>query len=339
MGFVILLLYTVLLSALSFVCETRSPASLGLVGDPFDVTRITSGGNALVGGSTDVDEAMRWMINKSGGGDFVVIRASGTDAYNSYIYGLGSVNSVETLLINSRTLANDPQVEATLRGAEAIFIAGGDQANYVNYWKDSKIEDILNYLRNIKQIPIGGTSAGCVILGGTYFSALYGTVTSSEALANPYNQYLTLGHNDFLAQPYLSNVITDSHFDNRDRHGRLVTFLARMNQDYGIVGRGIGIDESTAVCIESNGTGKIFGSGTAFFLSQNGLTYTPETCVSGSPLDWYRQRQAVTVYKIVGNKYGSESFDLNTWSQGSGGVHQYYYVDRGTFSIFYGDKK
>jgi hypothetical protein len=45
------------------------------------------------------------------------------------------------------------------------------------------------------------------------------------------------------------------------------------------------------------------------------------------------------VYKIDGSKSGSESFDLNTWSQGSGGVHQYYYVDRGTLGIFYADKK
>jgi cyanophycinase len=292
-----------------------------------------------MGGSTDVDEAIKWMISKSGGGDFVVIRATGTNAYNSYIYGLGSVHSVETLLINSRTLANDPQVEATLRGAEAIFITGGDQANYVNYWKDTKVEETLNFLRNTKQIPIGGTSAGCAILGGTYFSALSGTLTSSEALANPYNQKLILGRNDFLTQPYLSNVVTDTHFDNPDRRGRLVTFLARMNQDYGVVGRGIGLDEATAVCIESNGTGRVFGSGTAFFLSQNGLASKPEVCLSGSRLDWYRQQQAVTVYKIDGSKSGSESFDLNTWSQGSGGVHQYYYVDRGTLGIFYGDKK
>jgi cyanophycinase len=283
---------------------------------------------------------MIWMINKSGGGDFVVIRVTGTDAYNKYIYELGPVDSVETLLITSRTLANDPQVEAIIRGAEAVFIAGGDQANYVNYWKDTKVEDALNYLRNVKQVPIGGTSAGCAILGATYFSALEGTVTSREALDDPYNRYVTLGYNDFLDQPYLSNVITDTHFNNPDRRGRLVTFLARMNQDSEVVGRGIGIDESTAVCIESDGIGKVFGSGIAFFLSQNGPANKPEVCASGSRLDWYRDRVAVAVYKIEGTKDGSESFDLTTWSPSSGGsVDQYYYVERGTLGIFYGDKK
>lgn len=325
--------YIVLFNAVLLVCKARSPASLGLVGDPEDVIRTTSVGTVLVGGGTDVDAAMQWMITKSGGGDFVVIRASGTDAYNDYIYGLGVVNSVETLLINSLTLANDPLVEITLLGAEAVFIAGGDQANYVKYWKDTKVGNALNYLTTIKQIPIGGTSAGCAILGSTYFPALYGTVTSSEALDNPYNKYLTLGNNDFLIQPYLGNVITDTHFDNRDRQGRLVTFLARMNQDYGIVGRGVGVDESTAICIDSDGIGKVFGSGTAFFFSQNGAANKPEICVAGSRLDWYRQRQAVSAYKIVGSKQGTDYFNFNTWTAGSGGVHQYYYVDHGTLRI------
>ena len=80
------------------------------------MTRPAGVGTVLMGGAPDVDAAMQWMIAKSGGGDFLVLRATGTSACNAYIYGLGSVNSVETLLINSRTLANDPQVEAKIRG-------------------------------------------------------------------------------------------------------------------------------------------------------------------------------------------------------------------------------
>ncbi len=309
----------------------KSPASLGLVGNAEDVSTVTVGGTALVGGGQDVDEVFHWMINKAGGGDFVVIRASGTDAYNSYIYGLGPINSVETLLINSRALAEDPEVEKTLLNAEAVFISGGDQANYVNFWKDTKVHRALNYLRNVKQVPIGGTSAGCAILGGTYFSALEGTITSPEALNNPYNSLLTLGHNDFLDQPYLANVVTDSHFDNRDRHGRLTTFLARMSHDRGILARGIGLDESAAVCIEPDGIGKIFGTGSAYFLSQNGINSTPETCRNGSRLDWYRNQKAVRVYKIKGTSDGSYIFNVNTWAYGTGGSYLHYYVRDGVF--------
>ena len=82
-----------------------------------------------------------------------------------------------------------------------FFIAGGDQWDYVNYWKDTSVENAINYLINTKQVTVGGTSAGLAILGGTYFSASSGTVTSSQALKNPYNKYMTMGQNDFVNAP------------------------------------------------------------------------------------------------------------------------------------------
>src|SRR4051794_36261423 len=53
-----------------------------LVGNPGDVVTATRPGLVLEGGGTDIDESFRWMIDRSGGGDFLVIRTSGTDAYN-----------------------------------------------------------------------------------------------------------------------------------------------------------------------------------------------------------------------------------------------------------------
>ena len=98
-----------------------------VVGNPADVATSTTAGTVLAGGGSDVAAAFQWMINKSGGGDFVVIRATGTDAYNPWINGLGTVNSVETLIIKSRAAASDPFVVAKIQNAEALFIAGGDQ--------------------------------------------------------------------------------------------------------------------------------------------------------------------------------------------------------------------
>lgn len=312
---------------------TEATVSLGIVGDPADVTRTTEGGTVLMGGGTDVDAAIQWMIQRSGGGDFVVLRATGTDAYNSYIYGLGTVNSVETILIDSRTVANDPAIETKIRNAEALFIAGGDQANYYNYWEGTRVETAINYLRNTKKVPIGGTSAGCAIQGKIYFTAVNGTITSAAALANPFNNKLTLQRDNFISNPYLDNLITDTHFNNPDRRGRLITFMARMSKDYAIVPKGVGVDEQTAVCIDKNGFAKVYGTGTAFFLRQNTTSGVPERCVSGSSLDWYRARQAIRAYKINGSATGSGNFDMVNWS-GTGGTAQFYYIDRGVLGIF-----
>ena len=313
------------------MATSTAASSIGLVGSSSDVSTSTTGGTVLMGGGADVDEAIQWMISKSGGGDFVVLRATGGAGYNDYIYGLGSVNSVETLLIDSRTKANDATTEATIRNAEAVFIAGGDQYDYVSFWKDTKVESALNYLVRTKNVPIGGTSAGCAIQGKYYYTAQNGTIRSDDALDNPFDSRVTIQRNNFLDNDYLDNTITDTHYDNPDRRGRQLTFMARMRTDYGITPRGIGVDEQTAVCIDQYGKASVFGYGYAFFLQQYGGS--PERCTSGQSLDWYRNREAVRVYKIQATTSGNRYFRVNNWTQGSGGAWQYYYADYGRLRV------
>lgn len=77
-----------------------------------------------MGGGTDVDAAFRQQITWSDCGDFLVIRATGTDAYNDYIMSLGCANSASTLLIDNINGANDDFVINKINEAEAIFFAG-----------------------------------------------------------------------------------------------------------------------------------------------------------------------------------------------------------------------
>ena len=294
------------------------------VGNTTDVTTTSTGGMCLAGGGTDNDDAMRWLLQKSGGGDVVVLRSAGTDAYNAYLYsGLGvTVNSVETIIIDTRAKAGIAEIATKIRNAEALFIAGGDQSTYVSYWKDTPVEDAINYLINTKKAPVGGTSAGCAILGQYYYSAANSSVTSALALANPYNTGVTIGVNDFLSSPYLANVITDTHYDNPDRRGRQTTFLARMWKDLGagINAKGIGVFEKTAVCIDQNGIARVYAPTTASFayFYQIEASSTPEIVTSGTPLTWNNAGQGVKIVKIPGNTTGSNTIDLNNWVTTSG---------------------
>ena len=278
-----------------------------VIGNAGDVSRSTSGGAALMGGGTDVDATFQWIIGKSGGGDFVVIRADGTDAYNPYIYGLGVVDSVETLVIKTRRAASDSFVVDKIRHAEGLFIAGGDQADYIRLWKGTPVADAIQSVV-ARNAPVGGTSAGLAVLGQFLFSARNGTVYSDEALANPYNRYMTLDRN-FLTIPFLENLIADSHFVTSDRMGRLVAILGRLVQDgWTSEAFGIGVDEATAVLIDENGVGTLRGTGSAYFLRAPGR---PEVCVRGRPLTF----RDLSTYRLS----NSGSFDFVTW-QGSGGT-------------------
>jgi cyanophycinase len=167
------------------------------VGNPNDVTTSTTGGTVLMGGGTDEDAAFQWRCGRSGNGDFLVIRATGTDAYNPYIQQLcPNENSVATLIIPNRTAASDPFVISTIQNAEALWIAGGDQSNYINFWKGTPVEHNLNALI-ARNVPIGGTSAGMNVLTEFVYSALASQgVTSSQALADP--RAVTLGRKNYL---------------------------------------------------------------------------------------------------------------------------------------------
>jgi cyanophycinase len=299
--------------------------SIGITGPALDVQTATQQGLVLMGGGTDVDEAIQWMINKSGSGDFVVIRATGSTGYNDYIYSLGAVNSVETLLIDSRSKALTREVGQRIREAEALFIAGGDQSNYVKYWNDSEVSDAIHYLITEKRVPVGGTSAGCAILSQIIFDAKKGSVVSSEALANPYHELVSLSAG-FVKAPFMENVIADQHYSQRQRKGRHVAFMARIVQDFSITNpKGIGVDERTAVCIDQQGDALVMGSGTAYFLRASSTL--PEVCEHGQPLTWNVNNQAVAVFSFSGSPGGTAAFNIGAWPDST--PHQYWYVEKG----------
>lgn len=304
--------------------DASSYFGIGITGSKEDVTVATQSGIVLVGGSTDVDEAITWMIDRAKGGDFVILRASGSTGYNEYIKELGDLNSVETLMLDSRQKAMSRDVGKRIREAEAIFIAGGDQANYINFWKDSEVSSALEYLITKKKIPIGGTSAGCAVLTELVFDSRKGTVTSLAALANPYDTLVSLSKS-FIHLPYLKNTIADQHYSERDRHGRHVTFLARLMKDLSLPEiKGIGVDEQTAVCIDENGNAKVFGKNNAYFIMSN--QKAPEKCEASSPLVWDVHHAALKIFIYAASAGGTEAFNLKAWPKTP---TQYWYVENG----------
>ena len=117
--------------AILLLCSAVLPASAAKkysyfrVGNQNDVTTTTTPGTVLMGGGTDVDAAFQWMCQRTGNGDFLVIRATGTDAYNPYIQQFcPNENSVATLIIPNAAAAADPDVANIIQHAEALFIAG-----------------------------------------------------------------------------------------------------------------------------------------------------------------------------------------------------------------------
>ena len=305
---------------------TGNPANINL--------NNVKGGTVLMGGGTENDEAMRWFLRRAGGGDVLVLRASDSDGYNDYLYSeLGvPVNSVETIVFQTKAAAEDFYVHSRIRNAEAIWIAGGDQKRYLELWDRTTLGDLISDRALSNFCVIGGTSAGMAVLGSKYFSAENGTVRSEEALQNPFDSKVTIREKPLFRLNFMEETITDTHYDNPERKGRHVVFMARTNF------KGIACDEFTAICIDEFGKARVFGGypefdDNAYFIQANCSNSDPtaEVLEAGQPLSWNKNEAALKAYQIKGTETGTHSFDLKNWEGGSGGSWHNWWVESGTF--------
>lgn len=335
-----------LMACTALVLAAQSYTSY-FTGNQNDLSTQALGGVCLMGGATEDDNAMRWFLERANGGDVLIIRTSGADGYNAYMYNdIGvNLNSVETIVFHDASASSEAYVLDRISKAEAIWIAGGNQASYVEYWRNSAVADLINEGLQERNMVIGGTSAGMAILGSSYFSAANGTINSANALSNPYSLEMTIEHTPFIQIPYMENVITDTHYDDPDRRGRHLAFLARAMTDTGETFRGIACDEYTAVCIDENGIASIYGlypdfDDNAYFLVPNcGLpNNSPENCSEGQALTWDRNGLAVKVFAVKGTPTGLYSIDLNNWMTSDGGDWQDWSAQNGAFVAVTGDE-
>lgn len=250
-----------------------------LTGNSADSSRqpVNGPGVLLMGGNYDIDEA---FINRAypivNGGDVVVLRTNKSSGYNNYLYNLVSgtlkPDSVETIVVDSRTKANSAYVKWAVETAEFVWIAGGDQSVYLNNWQDTATETAIKTVYNRGGV-IGGISAGCAVAGEfMYDPDGVSGVTSSEAIANPYRSSMIIS-TGFLDLPLMDNIITDTHFYQRGRMGRSMAFMARLRQD----GRtasitGISVDEDTSVFIDRNRVATVDGDFSAYILREDAST-------------------------------------------------------------------
>ncbi|MGO4408962.1 MULTISPECIES: cyanophycinase [unclassified Brevundimonas] len=244
----------------------------------------TETGLMLMGGGDWDYRAFRWFIAKAGHGHIVILRASGDGAGGEEIYrDIGGAASVQTLVFDDRKASEDPRVLAILDRADGVFLAGGDQANYVRYWKGTSVQKALND-HVARGRPIGGTSAGLAILGGAGYGAMDGgSIDSITALKDPMGPEVTMV-GDFLTMPYLAHVVTDTHFSVRDRLGRLIAFVAQVRASGDPQAIGLGVDEDGALCVDADGVGRFFtaSSGYAWLVQPDGAPQVEP----GKPLDY-----------------------------------------------------
>ncbi len=217
----------------------------------------------IVGGGSEnynnwSDAPYAWAVEQSANKRVAIVGTASSPSswLPDYFMWLGA-DYAKNFPVTSGAQANEQALYDSLTGYDVIFFRGGNQWNYYNHYRNTLLQQAVVEVFMSGGV-IGGTSAGLHILSEVLFTAQNGTVYPDEALADPFNPYMTL-KDDFL--PFMNGYIFDSHFVERARFGRLLGFLGHWNLAEGADIVGIGVDDKTALCIDSDGVATVYGTG------------------------------------------------------------------------------
>ncbi|HEV3090604.1 MAG TPA: hypothetical protein VGX91_04070 [Candidatus Cybelea sp.] len=250
------------------------------------------------GASGSPDATLAWMHRRllgetpARGGNVVVLRASYTNIDDKHFYRAGNFASVQTILIPP--CASRSQVSGVapiVYRADAVYFAGGDQANYVR-WKNSALIAAVKHVYERGGV-VGGGSAGLAIQGAVVYDSVSADgidveTTTADATKNPLERRISFTTNMF-AWPALRDTITDTHVAARDRLGRTVAFLARILHDDVLPNvkevYGLGVDEGSAVVVDPDGMATLLNGpkGRGAWLIR---ASTPPQLTRGAPLNY-----------------------------------------------------
>lgn len=140
---------------------------------------------------------------------------------------------VVSLVVDEKN-ADAQETYDAIERADVVFIRGGDQGRYVKWWRGKKTEKAIHAVFD-RGGCVGGTSAGCAVLGEWTYDAIRDGLSADEALADARHTNLTLTHG-FLG--LVPGVLFDTHYSERGRLPRTMVMLARIANARGGVWRG-----------------------------------------------------------------------------------------------------
>jgi cyanophycinase-like exopeptidase len=310
------------------------------IGNNQDLITVPAGGTALFGGGLDNTVGMKWFLQQASGGDVLVLRTSGDSAYNSFLFaGLGiNLNSVETIICHDSIASYEPYIAQQISLSEGVLLIGDTVNKQLKWWRNTPVDSAIRQAVIQRKVVVAGKGEAMTYLGQYYSTEENGPVNGVTVMNNPYDPTLQLSSATYMqTNPHLTFTITEFMADSSFQEKRLLTFMSRLVKDQNLTKiQGILCDHSTAICINDIGLAKVFGNSpisadNVYFLKANCEINNaiPEVCDSLEPLEWNYAGKAIKVYALKAGLTPNQTFDLTTWTSGTGGYWENWSVANG----------
>jgi len=178
------------------------------------------------------------------------------DVYTQAFRNLGVANP-RVLRATSRQDVFGADPDELLADVTGVFITGGDQMRLVSLLGGTKFAAKLRKLVGETSVVLAGTSAGAAGMSTSM-------IVRGESTPHPHKNSVRLSP----GLGFLKNIIIDQHFTERGRISRLITAVS-----YNPYNLGIGIDENTAIILNSEGVLEVFGAGSVTIVDGSAITY------------------------------------------------------------------
>ena len=268
------LLFFFVLCACSGISGTTLEPSLPEDSGSTSVTVNGKGHLFIIGGGARPDSLMTQFVAL--GGDrckvLVVPYASGdihdTGSYQVDEFKRIGVKECEYISVDKESIDSEGAL-AMLDGVTAVFFSGGDQNRLSAMLNGTKFLDKIREIHKSGGV-IGGTSAGAAVMSKI--------MLTGEEMGAPENRsgdfcYIKRGH-VVTAEGFgfVTDAIIDQHFIIRKRENRLISILLEHPEL-----KGIGIDEATAIIVNTDGTFKVVGQSQVMVFEPAGETLITPT--------------------------------------------------------------
>jgi cyanophycinase len=206
---------------------------------------------------------LRALARASAGGKLVVATVASEqpgavwEEYESTLRGLG-VRHLYQLKVQTRADAESPRAMAILQDATAVFFTGGDQLRVTATIGDTPVFSRCHEIY-MSGGMIAGTSAGASVMSETMLVS--GDGESTHRLGDALQMAPGLG--------FARDMVVDQHFSERGRIGRLLGAVAQNPRILGV-----GIDENTAIEIDSIKKFRVIGTGGVYVLDGSDVVDT-----------------------------------------------------------------